>query len=170
MLELTTIGWVHTIFGLLAVISGTIVILNRKGSRLHRAWGYLYLFSMLSTNATALLIYELTGRLNFFHYSAFFSLATLIIGMLPVFTRRPPRKRWMLRHAHFMSGSYIGVVAATLAEITSRVPGWDIGLATGITVAIVSAIGIYLIQTRTEQAIANINPRRAGRLSSQPGD
>lgn len=163
MYSFSTIGLIHMIFGLLALTAGTIVILTRKGNRLvHRFWGYFYLFSMLATNATSLIIYDLTGTFNFFHWSALFSLIVLTIGMLPIFTRHPRAGRgWIPRHAHFMAGSYLGVVLATAAEITSRVPSWDFNLAVGGTVAVGSLIGVYLIDKLTPRAIANLNPRRS---------
>lgn len=166
-LDFSTIGWVHMIFGLLSLLTGTIVILTRKGNRLsHRFWGYFYLFSMLATNVTSLVIYDLTGRFNMFHWSALASLIVLFIGMLPIFTRKPRANGgWLPRHAHFMAGSYLGVVLATAAEITSRLPFWDFGVAVGVTVAVGSLIGVSLIGKYTPQAIANLNPRRAARRS-----
>lgn len=165
LLDFSTIGWVHLVFGLLSLITGTIVIFTRKGNRVsHRFWGYFYLFSMVSTNVTALIIYELTGRFNMFHWSALASLIVMSMGMLPIFTRKPRAHRaWIPRHAHFMAGSYLGVVLATAAEITSRLPFWDFGVAVGVTVAIGSVIGVYLINKYTPRAIANLNPRRAAR-------
>lgn len=161
MFDFTTIGWVHMIFGLLALASGTAVILARKGTRGHRFWGYFYFFNMLATNATSLVLYELTGTFNFFHASALFSLIVLTIGMIPVFTRRPQAQRgWLQRHAFYMTGSYLGVVLATAAEITSRVPGWDFGVAVAATVIIGSVIGVALMQRYVPRAIDNLSPRR----------
>lgn len=98
MPSLSQLGWVHMVFGLLSLMTGTIVILSRKGNRRHRSWGYAYLFSMVATNITALLIYDLTGTFNFFHASAFLSLATLIMGMASVLRRAPRQGRiWVVR-------------------------------------------------------------------------
>ena len=50
------------ISGILALATGTIVILSRKGNRIrHRFWGYFYLFRMVAGNVMLLVIYELTG-------------------------------------------------------------------------------------------------------------
>jgi uncharacterized membrane protein len=165
LLDFTTIGWVHIIFGILSLITGTTVILTRKGNRIsHRFWGYFYLFSMVATNATSLVIYELTGTFNMFHWSALASLIIMTVGMLPVFTKRPRAGRaWLPRHAHFMAGSYLGVILATAAEITSRLPFWDFGVAVGVTVGIGSIIGVFLISKYTPRAIANLNPHRVAR-------
>ena len=166
MLSLSTLGLVHLVFGILALVSGTAVTLIRKGNRSHRALGYLYLYSMLGTNITALLIYDLTGTVNMFHIFALFSLLTLLAGMLPIFTR--PKHSWLPKHAHFMAGSYLGVVLATAAEITVRVPGWDFGLAVTLTVLIGSIIGVYLMMTLTPKSIAKLNPRRYQKRNGLP--
>lgn len=121
---MSPLGWIHTIFGIVALLAGTAVVFLRKGTRWHRTLGHVYLMSMLSLNATALFIYNLFGYFGPFHWLAVSSLVTLIAGMVPVFTRRP-RSRWLLTHAIFINISYIGLVAAFAAEITSRIPGTE---------------------------------------------
>jgi uncharacterized membrane protein len=161
MLSFSTIGWIHTVFGLLSLLNGTAVILLPKSNKLgHRFWGYFYFFCMVATNVTSLAMYQLNGRFNMFHWFALFSLLTLILGMLPLFRSRINNPFWLPRHAHFMAGSYVGVVLATAAEITSRVPGWEFGTAVGLTTAVGGIIGFVLIARYTPQAIANLNPRR----------
>lgn len=63
MLSFSTIGWIHTTYGLPSLLTGTVVILIRKGDQPgYRFWGYFYLFSMLATNVTTLTMYGLNGR------------------------------------------------------------------------------------------------------------
>ena len=58
----------------------------------------------------------------------------MTIGMLPVFTKRPRANcTWLPRYAHYMAGSYLGVILATAAEITSMLPFWDFGVAVGVS-------------------------------------
>jgi hypothetical protein len=66
--------------------------------------------------------------------------------MIPVFTRRP-KGRWLEWHAVLINISFIGLVAATAAEITSRIPGLEaaFGLVVGGTSALVIGIGAALI-------------------------
>ena len=85
------------------------------------------------------------------------SLITLLVGMVPVFTRNPQGK-WLELHAGFISGSYVGLVAATAAEITSRLPGgWNSFSATvtGITIAVAVGAGVYLIRTKLPKSISS---------------
>lgn len=82
------------------------------------------------------------------------SLLTLVAGMVPVFTRRP-KGRWLELHASFINGSYVGLVAATAAEITSRIPGTEesFGLVVGGTSLLVMVIGGMLIQRFTPASV-----------------
>jgi uncharacterized membrane protein len=109
---------------MVALLAGGAVIVIRKGTRWHRTLGHLYLTSMISLNATGLFIYNLYGHFGSFHWSAVSSLLVLIVGMISVFARRP-KGRWLELHAIIINFSYIGLVAATGAEITSRIAGTE---------------------------------------------
>jgi uncharacterized membrane protein len=159
---MSTLGWIHTVFGLVALLVGTAVALTRKGTHRHRTLGYVYLTSMLALNATALLIYDLFGRFGPFHWMAVASLITLLAGMVPVLARRP-KDGWLDLHAGFISGSYVGLVAAFAAEITSRLPGGGSGFsgpAAAVTTVVVITIGAIAIRrslpTSTGRAAARL--------------
>ncbi len=143
---MSTLGWIHTAFGVVALLAGTAVIVTRKGTRGHRTLGHLYLTSMVGLNVTALCIYNLFGHFGPFHWLAASSLLTLFAGMVPVFTRRP-KGRWLERHAIFLAVSYIGLVAATASEIVTRIPGLEasFGAAVALTSALVIGIGMALL-------------------------
>lgn len=145
-LNLSTIGWIHTIFSLVALIAGTAVVAIRKGTRWHRTLGHVYLTCMIALNISALFIYRLSGQFGPFHWLAVYSLVIIIVGMVPVFTRRP-KGRWLTWHAAAISGSYVGLVAAFFAEIISRLPGTEhsFGLVVTITSVIVNGIGFFII-------------------------
>ena len=162
---MSTLGWIHTIFGLVALVAGTAVLLIRKGTRWHRTLGHVYLTNMIALNVTALSIYKLYGHFGAFHWMALGSLLTLIAGMVPVFTRRP-KGSWLELHAAFINGSYVGLVAATAAEVTSRIPGTEamFGLVVGVTSALVIGIGAALIHRHLPQSI-NRTPARFRRVS-----
>lgn len=140
------LGWTHTIFGVVALVAGTAVVLMKKGTRLHRTLGHIYLNGMLALNISAFFIYNLFGSFGPFHWLALFSLITMLAGFIPVLTRRP-EKLWLEFHAGFISGSYVGLVAAFAAEITSRLPGTEdsFGLVVGVTSAVINVLGFALI-------------------------
>ncbi len=151
---MSTLGIIHMVFGLVALVAGTAVVLTRKGTRGHRTLGHVYLTTMVGLNITGLFIFNLFGHFGPFHWLAVASLLTLIAGLVPVFTRKP-KGRWLEWHAAFISGSYVGLVATTAAEITSRIPGTEdsFGLVVGLTSVLVMGLGGYLIQRNMPKSI-----------------
>ncbi len=144
---MSTLGLIHMIFGLVALVAGTVVVFLPKGGRWHRTLGHVYLTNMLALNVSALFVYRLYGRFGPFHWLALISLLSLIGGMVPLFTRRP-KGEWLRLHAAFINGSYIGLIAATAAEITSRIPGTEdsFGLVVGGTSGVIVLIGTIIMQ------------------------
>jgi uncharacterized membrane protein len=97
------------------------VFIARKGTRLHKQFGYAYFFNMLALNISALCIYQLTGNFGPFHGAALASLLTLIAGFIPAYLRLP-HGRLLELHYEFMNWSYVGLVAAGVSEGTTRIP------------------------------------------------
>ena len=157
---MSTLGWIHTIFGIVALLAGTAVLFIKKGGRWHRTFGHIYLTHMLALNISALFIYRLYGHFGPFHWMAVASLITLIVGMVPVFTRLP-KGGWLQLHAAFINGSYVGLVAAFAAEITSRLPGTEylFGPMVGLTSAVIIGIGAYLIHRTLPQSLKRVPTR-----------
>ena len=144
------LGLVHTTTALVALILGLIMILRRKGGRSHRWIGRCYLVAMLALNITALMIYDLYGRFGPFHWMALFSLLTVLGGY-----RAARRKvgNWRHPHAYYMTGSFVGLVAATVAEIASRVPGWSFGASVVISSTLVIVIGVVIMFKRVPATV-----------------
>jgi uncharacterized membrane protein len=158
--HMSTLGLIHLVFASIALVAGTVVILIRKGTRWHRTLGHFYLTCMIGLNVTALFIYKKFGIFGPFHWMAVASLLTLLVGMVPVLTRRP-KGSWLELHAGFISGSYVGLVAAAGAEVTSRIPGTEelFGLIVGITTALIIGIGISLIRRNLPNTIGRTPAR-----------
>ncbi len=116
-----SIGLIHFVVSILALIFGTWVLVVRKGTETHRKVGYLYAISMVLVIATALMIYRLFGTFGVFHFAAIASGVTLAGGMIPVFLRRP-KNSWLGLHFSFMYWSVFGLYAAFVAETATRLP------------------------------------------------
>ena len=116
-----SIGLIHLVVSILALIFGTWVLVVRKGTETHRKVGYLYAISMVLVIATALMIYRLFGTFGVFHIAALASGITLSGGMIPVFLRKP-KNSWLGLHFSFMYWSVFGLYAAFVAEMAVRLP------------------------------------------------
>lgn len=151
------LGITHTLTAVAALALGPAVFVRKKGTRLHKQLGYGYVASMLLLNATALMIYDLFDGFGIFHYAALVSLATLLMGFIPVFRKRPGN--WIEWHYMGMTWSYVGLSAAALAETLTRlpmfwpqivevIPGHFFWNAVGVGTFIVCGVGWYLINKR----------------------
>ena len=138
-----SLGLVHLLMALAAILFGAAVIFSRKGTRKHRWMGRGYVAMMLGLNCTALLIYELYGRFGPFHWMILVSLATVIAGFLPTWRKAPG---WIYRHAYLMAWSYIGLMAAAVAEVASRVPGWSFGPSVVISSVVIIVTGAWMMR------------------------
>jgi uncharacterized membrane protein len=114
-----TLGVVHLVFSIIAIGAGALVVMNAKGTRWHRTFGHIYATSMVGVIVTAFSIYDLTGNFGPFHVAASLSAVTLSAGLYFVLARRP-KYNWIEWHAHWMSWSYIGLIAALIAESLTR--------------------------------------------------
>ncbi|MEM9673294.1 MAG: DUF2306 domain-containing protein [Bacteroidota bacterium] len=116
-----SLGAFHVIVAVLALISGTIVLIMKKGSKRHQQIGYFYAFNMLLVNLTAFGIYHMWGRFGIFHVAAIIGLVTLLTGMLPIMLKKP-RGGYIGLHFSFMYWSVMGLYAALVSETLTRIP------------------------------------------------
>lgn len=167
---MTSIGLFHLVVSLTALGSGAMVFFRRKGTRQHRQLGWVYLASMLSLNVSALLIYRLFGGFGPFHVAAIISLVTVLFGLRTAIISqrrrragRPRDPKWIEHHYFWMAYSYVGLMAAAVSEVATRVPMGQSGAAFGITVAVASILvfvgGSRLIKKRAPAIIASFTPR-----------
>jgi uncharacterized membrane protein len=142
------ISYFHIISAIFALVFGLCVIFLRKGTRLHKTFGYAYFFNMLGVNLSAFFIYNLTGHFGPFHGAALGSLITLIAGFIPAYLHLP-HGRWLELHYEFMNWSYVGLVAAAVSETAVRMPSapfWPAVLAGSLAVFLIG--GILIVRRR----------------------
>src|ERR1700704_5411272 len=118
-LDLSLLGWAHTLACLCALATGAIVLTGPKGSSQHRSFGRLYLISMLVTNLTALGIYR-RGVFYFPHWFGVAALIAITIGFVCVRVRRP-RAYWLNAHLTCMVASYYMLIGGGVNEVFLRV-------------------------------------------------
>ncbi|MBC8140932.1 MAG: DUF2306 domain-containing protein [Armatimonadetes bacterium] len=156
---MSPLGLFHTALGVAALVLGAVVLARPKGTRTHRIYGYSYVVCMLLLNATAFGIYRLMGGFGPFHVMALISLAGLVSGILPVL-KKPVSDGAMVGHLMGIGWSYIGLCAATAAEIAVRVPALR-GSTGGFVFGVMASTGVVVM-------IGSIALRRyRGRLMAQ---
>lgn len=118
MSGISAIGAAHVAMGIIALTSGAAVLMTRKGTVRHRLVGRAYAAAILIINATALAIFDLTGRPNVFHAIALVNLATLTMGVVALWRwRRTGDPRDLITHQRRMAMNYVGLWMAFVTEL-----------------------------------------------------
>lgn len=124
MFSLSLIGWLHTLSCIFAMIAGAIALFAVKGSADHKRWGRWYVYVMLSTNVSALLIYA-NGQFNIFHWMAIGTLVILLLGWYAA--PRQGALSWAVTHSSCMLWSYYLLYGGLINESFLRLPAlWEI--------------------------------------------
>ncbi len=118
-LDLSLLGWAHSLACLAALAFGPAAFLQRKGRAPHIALGRGYLVAMLAVNATALGIYR-RHIFWFPHWFAVAALACLALAYVAVRLKRP-RRGWVHLHLTGMLASYYVLVGGGVNEVYLRV-------------------------------------------------
>ena len=113
------------------------------GWKSHPCHGQRSIPFSIERNLTALMIYELFGGFRPFHWMAVASLAVLLIGYWPARRRLPG---WRTRHAYYMTGSYVGLLAAFASEIATRTLSVSFFNAVAIATFVVIGLGVWLMR------------------------
>ncbi len=133
------LGLVHFSSAVLSLLFGTLILVLPKGTQTHRLFGAIYVVCMFVLNGTAFGLYNLFGRFGAFHVAAVISLVTVLAGLIPVL-RKKPDPTWIVNHLSWMYWSVIGLYAAFVAEMLTRIPGSSffgtVALASGATIVV----------------------------------
>ncbi len=135
-----TYGLIHLISSIVALVTGTLVLIMKKGTIRHKQIGYVYVISMVLLLLTSFLIYRLFNGWGVFHNATIFSLITISLGMIPLWTKKPTNN-WKGMHFSFMYWSVIGLYSAFVAEVFTRVPETSFFEMVGIAFGIIMVAG-----------------------------
>ncbi len=116
-LNLTSIGWLHTIASLAAIVAFVPVMFARKGGYTHRKSGQMYAIAYVVVCVTSFGIYA-QQRFWFPHWLALAGLAVLAAGYLAV--RLKPRG-WRYAHLIAMLLSAYNLFGGAVNEVFLRV-------------------------------------------------
>jgi uncharacterized membrane protein len=161
---MTAIGWVHTFASVVAMLAFVPVMLARKGSPRHRAWGRAYAIAYAALCLTAFGVYS-QQRFWFPHWLAVAGLAVLAVGY---FAARLKPRGWRYIHLTAMLLSAYNLFGGAVNEAFLRVgllramagPEMLNAPLVGMTHAIVMfafllLIGGYVTASRMSRALAN---------------
>jgi uncharacterized membrane protein len=153
---------IHASCAILAVVIGGFVLWRKKGTRLHKALGRLWVVLMFTAATSALFINEirLIGPFSPIHLFSIFTYVALFNGLRAILVHRDVR-----RHRANMQGLYIG--ALLLAGAFTFLPGrrmhmvvfgphagWPQSLAAIGLILALAAVLWALLQRRGQRAAA----------------
>ena len=118
-LDLLPIGWVHFVASLIAIGIAALVLLQPKGTPVHRLRGRAYVLAVLVTSITALGI----TRLGYFFFPHWFAIAALIaitVGFAAAHFKRP-RSAWVHVHLTSMLVSCYILIGGGVNEVFLRI-------------------------------------------------
>ncbi|MGB5941545.1 MAG: DUF2306 domain-containing protein [Leeuwenhoekiella sp.] len=154
-----TITLVHSIFSVIALFAGSVVLLKPKGTPFHVKTGYTYVLSMLILLATSFFIFDLFNAFGAYHVMAIISFITLGLGMyFPLFARN--KKNWAIQHYMWMSYSYVGLVMAGGSHLFGLVD-WPSWLSIVVFWGLPYVVGSILIFRNRKKILENVK-RRTG--------
>ena len=142
-----SVGGIHLIAAITAIISGTVVFVFPKGTQGHKRVGYIYIASMIPMLVSSFMLYNLFGSFGVFHMAAVLSSITLLGGMVPLLIKLP-KKNGLYFHFAFMYWSVIGLYAAFFAEVFTRIPETPFYLMVGVASGLTFGIGGYIFKKR----------------------
>ena len=79
-MEISLIGWIHTILGTLAILVALFIIVNQGYIKSTNNLGKFYIIATLITASTALMLYK-NGGFNLAHVLAILTLVAIFLGI-----------------------------------------------------------------------------------------
>lgn len=155
------VGTIHLFTAILALIFGTMILLMKKGTRRHKITGYGYVISMTLMLITSFMIYRLFNGFGIFHIFSVLATLTIAGGMVPAILRKPAD--WFSLHFNFMYWSVIGLYAAFVSEVMTRVPETPFFGMMGIAMFFVFGLGYwgwFRNKGKWSEQFRNLSPKK----------
>ncbi|HEY5411055.1 MAG TPA: hypothetical protein VIJ94_10055 [Caulobacteraceae bacterium] len=118
-LDMSPLGWLHSLGCVIALASGLFNIVTPKGTALHRRVGDAFTITLILVCVSALGIYK-QHRFWFPHWDALATLVLLGVGWSAARCKWP-RRGWIYLHLTAMLLSYYMLIAGGVNELFLRV-------------------------------------------------
>lgn len=117
-LDLTPVGWVHTLASVIALAAGAVVLVRPKATPTHRLRGRIYLLAQIATCLTSFAIYG-RGVFWFPHWIGVATLVLIACGFAFAHLKLP--RGWMHWHLSCMIASYYLLIGGGVNEVFLRI-------------------------------------------------
>ena len=125
----------------LASATGAWLLMTSKGTRRHRAAGWVYVLALLTTAVSSFGIYELrSGLPSVFHVVSVVIVGVIAAGLFAIRRRRNPRLHLLL-----MTTSLVMMIITGIAQFFDRLPFSNEALNAIVFLQIPSIVGFTLV-------------------------
>jgi len=118
-MEISFIGWIHTILGTLAILIAIFIIATQGFITVKNSLGKFYLIATVITAATALMLYK-NGGFNLAHLLAVFTLIAIFLGLASEKYNILGISKYL--QAMSYTGSVLFHLIPGIAEVNKRLP------------------------------------------------
>lgn len=122
IMDISILGWIHTLTCIIALPAGLAVLAMRKGTPRHRRLGKWYVVAMVIGSVTSLGLYApiagIAPGFNRFHWLALATLVALAVAYAGA--RRQQKALWAYLHPAGMVISYYMLIGALINEAFAR--------------------------------------------------
>ena len=119
-MEISLIGWIHTILGTLAIFVAVFIIIAQGSITKNNFLGKFYIIATFITASTALMLYK-NGGFNLAHLLAIFTLIAILLGLASERFSFFGLSRYI--QAISYTGSVLFHLIPGIAEVNSAIPG-----------------------------------------------
>ncbi len=118
-MEISFIGWIHTILGTLAILIAIFIIATQGFITVKNSLGKFYLIATVITAATALMLYK-NGGFNLAHLLAVFTLIAIFLGLASEKYNILGISKYLQTMSY--TGSVLFHLIPGIAEVNKRLP------------------------------------------------
>ena len=115
--------YVHSVFALLAIPLGLYIIITKKGTKIHKILGRIWVTALLIVSLTAIFIQTINpGQYSLIHLLIPYTIGSLIYSIWNIKRFKKTKiERYKFAHMRSMIGVYIG--ALLIAGVFTLMPG-----------------------------------------------
>ena len=135
--DISTLGWIHSIVGLVAISVGIYSLLRHQAIDISIPSGHIYWYTTMFTAVSSLFIYNATGGFNLAHLLSVFTVLALLFAIV---CRIYYAGVWIYLEHLALTGTVFFSLIPTTAEVLTRT-----GVVTGLESPVLGLIYSYYV-------------------------